>query len=89
MFAIVKGENIMKKYLKSIIQALGGVAGFIGSLVGAAILDRIQANGNTLFGIKLYAQQVLSGITFVGMMLTVLYLWYVTKKIKKEEGKAA
>ncbi|MBR3966100.1 MAG: hypothetical protein IKJ91_03395 [Clostridia bacterium] len=73
----------------AVTQALGGVAGFIGSLVGAAILDRIQANGNTLFGIKLYAQQVLSGITFVGMMLTVLYLWYVTKKIKKEEGKAA
>ncbi len=69
----------------AVTQALGGIFGFIGSLVGAAILDKIQANGNEIFGMKVYAQQVLSAITFVGMVLTVLYLWYVTNRIKKEK----
>ena len=70
----------------AVTQALGGVFGFIGSLVGAEILDNIQKNGNKFFGFEIYAQQVLSGITFVGIMFTVLYLWYVTNKFKKEKA---
>ena len=46
---------------------------FIGVLSGA-LLDYIQANGNMLFGIPVYAQQVQSVLSLVG----VLVLYYLT-----------
>lgn len=58
-------------------SALGGTAGFLASLLGARILSVVQANGNTLFGHTIYAQQLLSFISFAVYVAAAVY----TKKI--------
>lgn len=71
----------------SITQAFGGVCGFVGSLCGAWVLDKIEGNGNRIFGINAYPQQVLSVISFLGLTFTVIILYNITRKLKKESIK--
>lgn len=60
--------------------AIGGLAAFAASLVGGVILAQIQNNGNTLFGVPLYAQQVLSALAF---LLCLVLVWYLNAVIRK------
>ena len=53
-------------------NSIGGVCGFLSSLAAGALVKYIQANGNSLFGISVYAPQVLgliSAIIFVGAFI--------------------
>ena len=83
-------QNMMYSYIdkKYFVQAsaiknsVSGVCGFLASLAGGALLAHIQANGNTLFGIPVYGQQVLCGITFVLLLGTTLFLHLVIGKQK-------
>ncbi|MBQ8637330.1 MAG: MFS transporter [Clostridia bacterium] len=63
--------------------AIGGLCGFFSTIVGGWLLDLVQKNGNSLFGITVYAQQVLSFITFIGLILTIIYMRKVVHKLKK------
>lgn len=63
--------------------AVGGVFGFLATIAGGKLLDIIQGNGNTFLGINVYAQQVLSFITFIGIVITVFYMKYVIQKLKR------
>ena len=63
--------------------AVGGVCGFLATIVGGWLLDYIQKSGNMLFGLNVYAQQVLSFITFAGIVLIVFYMKFVIQKLKK------
>ena len=53
-----------------------GLAGFGATLIASGIFDFIQKNGFSLFGIKLYAQQVMAIISL--MIITVIALvWFI------------
>ena len=63
-------------------SAISGVVGFAGALVGAKLLDVVQANGNTLLGIHIYGQQVMALISFVCIMIAVAIIHFVIAKNK-------
>jgi len=64
-------------------QTLYGLSGFGITLAVTPLVNYIQKNGNILFGINIYAQQVLSAISFVIILLLMLYVSKVILKIKK------
>ena len=63
-------------------SSISGVVGFLGALVGAKIMDIIQANGNMVFGIYMYPQQLMAFISFVCIMLSVAIIHFVIAKTK-------
>lgn len=63
--------------------AIGGIMGFSASLIGSQILSTVQENGNMVFGITIYAQQILSFIAFIVMMCIVIYINKIICKMKK------
>ncbi|MBQ9940064.1 MAG: MFS transporter [Clostridia bacterium] len=80
--------NITYSYIDSeyIVQAMavknsiGGLFGFGASILGGKILDAVQSNGNTVFGIHVYGQQVLSLISFVIVCVAILFVRKVIEK---------
>lgn len=82
--------NIVYSYVKSdyFVQAtaikngIGGIFGFLASLVGGKILTHIQTSGNMLFGIPMYGQQCLSFLSFVVIIITILFIRLVMEKQK-------
>jgi len=63
-------------------NSIGGIFGFGASLLASAILSGIQANGNTLFGLHVYGQQVLSVISFVILVAAIIFTRTVIEKQK-------
>ena len=76
-------ENEYFVQATSIKAALSGISGFSATLIGAAILNCVQDNSNTVFGIEMRAQQLLSVISFVMMLVLCLFFILVFKKQKK------
>ena len=87
--------NLIYDYVanKKIIGALAlrgvfsGVFSFLTTFVTSFLVEKIQANGNCLFGINVYAQQVVSAIGAVVAVLSIIYINTVLKKtpdIRKE-----
>lgn len=82
--------NIVYSYVDSkyIVQAMaiknsiGGICGFLASLLGGKILDLIQKRGNNFFGIHIYGQQLLAAISLIILSMTVIYVHYVIEKQK-------
>ena len=64
-------------------NTFGGIAAILASLVGGAILDTIQQNGNTFLGMHVYGQQVLSAIAFVIVVILCVYMRFVIARLKK------
>ena len=54
--------------------AISGVCGFLTTLAVSPIVSAVQANSNIVFGMNVYAQQLLSVLAFVMTMLTMLYV---------------
>ena len=53
-------------------NSIGGICGFGASILGGKLLEVVQKNGNSIFGIHIYGQQILGGISlliFVGAIL--------------------
>lgn len=67
-------------------NTVAGLSGFFTTLVASAFVDYVQANGNQLWGIGIYAQQVLAVIGFVISLFVVLYLRLVVAKAQKVEN---
>ena len=63
-------------------NSIGGLFGFGASLLGGKILSAIQSNGNQLFGIHVYGQQVLSAISFVILIVAIIFTKKVIEKQK-------
>ena len=63
-------------------NSIGGVCGFLATLVGSKVVEIIQNSGNMVFGQTIYAQQFLSGISFV---ITILCIIFVSVKLEKQE----
>ena len=58
----------------AITQALAGLAGFFATLVASLLVDKIQTNGNEIFGISMYAQQFMSLIAFSLTIVVIIYV---------------
>lgn len=63
--------------------SVGGVASFAASIAGSFILTHIQNNGNMVFGMHIYAQQLLSLIAFVLCVILFFYMRNVICKLKR------
>jgi len=63
-------------------SVVGGLCGFLISLVSGAVLEAIQANGNMIFGIPVYGQQVLAIFSTLGIVACILMLHFVVEKQK-------
>ena len=61
-------------------NGVSGIVAFLASLLGGVLLRHIQAAGNTLFGIPVYGQQVLSLISACLFLWGLLYLHFVIGK---------
>jgi Na+/melibiose symporter-like transporter len=83
-------NNIMFSYVEesyfveatAIKNSIGGLCGFLASLVAGEILSAIQENGNMLFGMPMYAQQLLSVLAAVIALGSILYIHFVLQKQK-------
>lgn len=64
----------------AIVQAVMGVAGFLATLCISPLVSHIQENGNVLFGLSVYAQQV---ITILSVLVSVSASFFVHFVIKK------
>lgn len=58
----------------AICQAASGLCGFLATLASSALVSYIQAKGNHFLGLQVYAQQVVSAIAFVIVILALLYI---------------
>ena len=79
-YSYVKSEYIMQAM--AIKNSIGGIFGFLASLIAGKILASVQANGNMIFGIHIYGQQLLSFISFIICIVLVLFVHFVISKQK-------
>ena len=63
-------------------NCIGGLCGFGASLIGSRILKYVQSNGNSIFGIQLYGQQLLGGISFLLVIAALAVMVFVVGKQK-------
>lgn len=63
--------------------ALAGVCGFLATLIVSPLVSHIQASSNMIFGLHLYAPQVLSFIAFALTIITVIYVSVAFKGLKR------
>lgn len=69
-------------------SAIGGITGFLSALLSGALLEKIQAVGGiTVLGVRLYAQQILSVLSFVTAIFLFLYMLKVIVPMKKIDTK--
>ena len=70
----------------SILYTIGGLVGFISTLIAKPLVDHVQRSGNSfLFFNHIYAQQILSAIGAVLTLIALIYLNTVVKRMKKVE----
>lgn len=68
-------------------NALGGIIGFLAALVSGAILENIQASGGLeIFGLNLYAQQVLAFMSLVVTVLLIIYMRVVIRPLHRVDA---
>ena len=63
-------------------NCIGGLFGFGASFVGSRILKHVQANGNRIFGMELYGQQLLGGISCILVLVAFVIMAFVVGKQK-------
>lgn len=70
-------------YGLSLVACISGVFSFAISFLAAWLLEAIQSMGNTLFGITVYAQQILSAISTVLTLGLLVFAHFVLTKLPK------
>jgi len=70
----------------AICQAAAGLLGFVATLAVSPLITFIQGNQNRIFGLPMYAQQFVSIMSFVCMLVAIVYVRFVViRKNKKEK----
>jgi Na+/melibiose symporter-like transporter len=64
---------------------LSGLIGFFSTLAVSPLVSYIQENGNRLFGIPVYAQQAVSALATVIMIVLLVYLNTIVRKLQKRK----
>lgn len=80
LYSYVDPKYFVQAY--AIKSSISGVIGFLASLVGSRILGMVQANGNMLFGMTVYGQQLLAAISFVFAISAALFTRFVMGRQK-------
>ena len=81
IFSIVdEGERTASLAFKSV---LTGLVGFVTTLVASPIMTRLQNANITLFGINIFAQQILAFISFCITALILVYYQFFCKGLNK------
>ena len=68
-------------------HTLAGFAGFFATIIVGFLVDYIQKSNNTFFGLNVYAQQVVSAIGAIVVLIALLYLNTIVKKMQREREK--
>ena len=63
-------------------STVSGFAGFFATLAVSPLVTYIQKNGNTFFGLNVYAQQVVSVVAAILLSILLVYLNTVVRRIK-------
>ena len=64
--------------------AVSGIAGFLSAIFAGWLLERIQLRGGiTVLGVTLYAQQVLSAVSFGIIVLLLIYMIKIIIPMRK------
>ena len=82
----VRLVKLFKKFLRKAFKNLkldDGIAGFLVSLIGSAIVKTVQANSNMVFGAHIYAQQILASIAFLLAFAAVIYTQTIIKTLPR------
>ena len=68
-------------------QTFSGFVGFFTTLILSNLFNYIQKSGNRFLGISVYAQQVMSAISFLITIVLLIYMFTVVRRIppKKTE----
>ena len=67
----------------ALVNTAAGFAGFFATLAVSPLVDYIQKNGNKIFGMNIYAQQLLALMSAVVVVGIIVYLALVISKLKK------
>ena len=70
----------------AVTQAVSGLTGFLTTLCISPLINLIQKNGNTVFGVPLYAQQL---VTIISLAFTVLAILFVRFVIMKKDTRCS
>ena len=62
--------------------SVSGLCGFSASMLASRILNAVQSGGNSFLGISIYGQQLLSAISFVLVIVCILFVKFVVEKQK-------
>ena len=81
VFDLVKTD--MRSNALALSQAVSGFVGFLTTIVVSGLVSYIQESGNRLFGLSIYAQQVVSAIAVVFTVLAVLYVLFFLRGSQK------
>jgi hypothetical protein len=81
VYSYVEPENMVQAM--AVRASVGGLVGFASSLVGGKILSAVQERGNRIFGVTVYGQQVLLGLS---CLLTVAALVYTGRVVEKQKA---
>jgi MFS family permease len=65
-------------------STFAGFAGFFATLAVSPLVAYIQNNGNSFLGLSVYAQQVVSAISALLLVVLIVYLNTVVKKIQRK-----
>lgn len=60
----------------AVCQAFAGLTAFLSTLIFSNVVSIVQAHNNIVFGVKIYAQQILA---VIGLFLLVILIFYVRK----------
>lgn len=69
----------------AILNTLAGFAGFFATLSVSPLVSHIQNNNNTVFGMTVYAQQLLSALSLLVVIIIGVYMVSVISKLKRNE----
>lgn len=81
VYSFVPSEYFVE--VSAIKNCVGGVCGFLASFVAGQFVDYMIARGNHLFGIRVYAQQILSLVSVVVIVSAILFTKFVLEKQKE------
>ena len=63
-------------------NSIGGVVGFIVAIISSNVMRAVQASGNKIFGVTVYAQQILSFGCFVFVVIAIIFAHKFLEKRK-------
>ena len=67
----------------ALVNTASGFAGFFATLAVSPLVDYIQENGNQIFGMNIYAQQLMPLFSLIIVGVILVYLVTVISKLKK------